>query len=180
VEPTHPCARCGKPVPPGVGLCDECNPLGLRDVASGQVHGSVFIAVAVAIAVLAVLARLSIAGSGPFPAQVGEVVPSGNGLSVAITVTNQGDATGQTTCRLSRVGDEGMGTAAFVTTPRLRAHQTRTFESKVTEFGTAPADLQEILTANAGELALQEYVKKLRDKAKIEYLDETLKPASSK
>lgn len=142
MEPTHPCARCGKPVPPGVGLCDECNPLGLRDVASGQVHGSVFIAVAVAIAVLAVLARLSIAGSGPFPAQVGEVVPSGNGLSVAITVTNQGDATGQTTCRLSRVGDEGMGTAAFVTTPRLSAHQTRTFESNVTEFGTAPADLQ--------------------------------------
>lgn len=44
----------------------------------------------------------------------------------------------------------------------------------------APADLQEILTANGGELALQEYVKKLRDKAKIEYLDETLKPASSK
>lgn len=142
MEPTHPCARCGKPVPAGVGLCEECNPLGLRDVASGQVHGSVFIAVAVAIAVLAVVARLSIAGSGPFPAEVSQVAPSGDGLSVAITVTNQGDATGQTTCRLSRVGDGGMGTAAFVTTPRLSAHQTRTFESKVTEFGTAPADLQ--------------------------------------
>jgi hypothetical protein len=111
-------------------------------VASGQVHGSVFIAVAVAIAILAVVARLSIAGSGPFPARIGAVVPSGGGLSVAITVTNQGDATGQTTCRLSRVGDEGMGTAAFVVTPRLGAHQTRTFESMVTEFGSAPADLQ--------------------------------------
>ena len=142
IEPTHPCARCGKPVPPGVGLCEECNPLGLRDVASGQVHGSVFIAVAVAIALLAVLARLSIAGSGPFPARVGQVVSSGGGLSVAITVTNQGDATGQTTCRLSRAGDDGMGTAAFVTTPRINAHQTRTFDSKVTEFGSAPADLQ--------------------------------------
>lgn len=141
-EPTHPCARCGKPVGPGIGLCDECNPLGLRDVASGQVHGSVFIAVAVAIAVLAVVARLSIAGIGPFPAQVGDVVPSGTGLSVALTVTNEGDATGATTCRLSRIGDSGTGTAAFVMTPRIEAHQTRTFTSVVTEFGTEPIDFQ--------------------------------------
>lgn len=142
IEPTHPCVRCGKPVPPGVGLCEECNPLGLRDVASGQVHGSVFIAVAVAIAILAVVARLSIAGSGPFPARVGEVVPSAGGLAVTLTVTNQGDAMGQSSCRLSRVGDGGMGTASFVTTPRIGGHQTRTFTSTVTEFGTAPADLQ--------------------------------------
>ena len=141
-EPTHPCARCGKPVGPGIGLCDECNPLGLRDVASGQVHGSVFIAVAAAIAILAVVARLSIAGIGPFPAQVGDVVPSGTGLSVALTVTNEGDATGATTCRLSRIGDSGTGTAAFVMTPRIEAHQTRTFTSVVTEFGTEPIDFQ--------------------------------------
>jgi len=41
----------------------------------------------------------------------------------------------------------------------------------------APAELQEILATNAGEIALQEYVLKLRDKAEIEYIDETLKPA---
>ena len=142
VEPTHPCARCGKPVGPGIGLCEECNPLGLRDVASGQVHGSVFIAVAVAIAILAVLARLSIAGIGPFPAGVGEVVPTATGLSVALTVTNEGDAIGGTTCRLSRLGDDGTGTAAFVLTPRIDAHETRTFTSVVTEFGKQPVDLQ--------------------------------------
>lgn len=111
-------------------------------MASGQVHGSVFIAVAVAIAILAVVARLSIAGIGPFPAQVGDVVPSGTGLSVALTVTNEGDATGATTCRLSRIGDSGTGTAAFVMTPRIEAHQTRTFTSVVTEFGTEPIDFQ--------------------------------------
>ena len=142
VEPTHPCARCGKPVGPGIGLCDECNPLGLRDVASGQVHGSVFVAVAVAIAILAVLARLSVAGIGPFPARVGDVVSSGTGLSVALTVTNDGDAAGATTCRLSRVGDGGTGTAAFVMTPRIEAHETRTFTSQVAEFGSGPVDLQ--------------------------------------
>jgi hypothetical protein len=141
-EPTHPCARCGKPVGPGIGLCDECNPLGLRDVASGQVHGSVFIAVTVAITSLALLARLSIAGSGPFPARVDGVTPGDAGLTVTITVTNDGEATGQTSCRLSRVGDGGTGTAAFVTTPRLDAHETRTFDSVVAEFGSTSADLQ--------------------------------------
>jgi len=59
-----------------------------------------------------------------------------------LTVTNEGDATGVTTCRLSRVDDGGTGTAAFVTTPRLAAHERRTFSSLVTEFGTSSADLQ--------------------------------------
>jgi hypothetical protein len=142
VEPTHPCARCGKPVAQDVGLCEECNPLGLRDVASGQVHGSVFIAVTAAIIILAVLARISVAGSGPYPATVDGVSPAATGLTVRVTVTNEGDGIGQTTCRLSRVGDAGTGTAAFVTTPRLGSHETRTFSSLVTEFGTTSADLQ--------------------------------------
>ena len=101
-----------------------------------------FIAVAVAIVILAVLARLSIAGSGPFPATVDGVTPADSGLNVTLTVTNEGDATGVTSCRLSRVGDGGTGTASFVTTPRLAAHETRTFSSLVTEFGTSTAALQ--------------------------------------
>lgn len=44
----------------------------------------------------------------------------------------------------------------------------------------APEDLKAMLNANSGELALQEYVKKLREKAKIEYIDKTLAPAESK
>lgn len=140
VEPTHPCARCGRPVGPGVGLCDDCNPLGLRDVASGQVHGSVFVAVVMAVVILAVLARLSIAGIGPFPATVDAIVPSPGGLSVTLTVTNEG-AAGQTTCRLGIAGDPGVGTAVFVTTPRLAAHETRTFTTFVSAFGTDPRDL---------------------------------------
>ena len=139
-EPTHPCARCGRPVGPGVGLCDDCNPLGLRDVASGQVHGSVFIAVLVAVVILAVLARMSIAGIGPFPATIDGVAPAAGGLAVTLTVKNEGSA-GQTTCRVGIAGDQGVGTAAFVTSPRLEAHETRTFTTVVTEFGVEPRDL---------------------------------------
>ena len=141
-EPTHPCARCGAPVGPAIGLCERCNPLGLRDVAAGQVHGSVFIAVTAAIVLLALLARMSVAGLGPFPATVDGVVPTDDGLAVTLTVTNEGGATGQTTCRINRVGDRGTGTAAFVTSPNLASHETRTFRSVITEFGGRPTDLE--------------------------------------
>jgi hypothetical protein len=139
-EPTHPCARCGRPVGPGIGLCEECNPLGLRDVASGQVHGSVFVAVLAAVAILAVVARLSIAGIGPFPASVDKVEVATGGLAITLTVTNQGSA-GQTTCRVGLAGDQGVGTAAFITTPRLEAGETRSFTRVVSAFGSEPRDL---------------------------------------
>ena len=126
----------------GVGLCDECNPLGLRDVAAGQVHGSVFIAVTAAVIILFVLARWSVASGGPYPARVDGIEGSGSGLAVTLTVTNDGTGDGQTTCRLSRAGDQGTGTAAFVTSPRLGAHETKTFRAVVTQFGATPTELQ--------------------------------------
>jgi hypothetical protein len=100
----------------------------------------VFVAVAVAIAVLFVLARMSIAGIGPFPAHIDSVATSGTGLAVTLTVTNDG-ASGQTTCRVGIPGDPGVGTAAFVTTPRIESHQTRTFTAVVSAFGAEPRDL---------------------------------------
>jgi hypothetical protein len=138
-EPTHPCARCGAPVGPGIGLCERCNPLGLRDVASGQVHGSVFIAVSLAIAILAIAARLAVAGIGPFPAAIDGVTATDRGLAVTLTVTNEG-AAGGTSCRISLPDDRGVGMSAFVTTPRLGSHETKTFTSVITEFGTTPRE----------------------------------------
>jgi hypothetical protein len=110
-------------------------------VASGQVHGSVFIAVTLAIITLAVLARLSVSGIGPFTASVDEVQPSGAGLAVTLTVTNDGDSTGRTTCRLNRTGDRGTGDAAFVTTPELGPGETRTFSAAIIDFGADPVAL---------------------------------------
>lgn len=139
--PTHGCARCGAPVGPGVGLCEECNPLGLRDSASSQVHGTVFLAVVVGVILLAVLARLATAGLGPFPATVDAVVPTGDGLLVTLTVTNEGDGAGQTTCRIAAVDDRSTFQGTFVLTPRLGAGESRTFTAPVADFGSAPIDL---------------------------------------
>ena len=133
---THACVRCGAPVPLDVGLCERCNPLGLKDAAASQVHGTVVIAVILAIVGLAFLGRLALAGVGPFPATFVSAVPNGAGLDVTLTVTNKGTATGQTTCRLTdpieRNGTEG----AFVLSPPIDGGQTITFTKPVTKFGS--------------------------------------------
>lgn len=46
------------------------------------------------------------------------------------------------------------------------------------QIADAPAELQSMLQANSGELALQDYVARLRDEAEIEYLDESLAPTN--
>jgi hypothetical protein len=138
---THGCARCGAPVPVDVGLCDRCNPLGLRDVSASQVHGTVVFGFLVAVVLLALGARMAVSGVGPFPASVAAVEAAANGLAVSVTVTNEGSATAQTTCRVSDAEDRGGGTSAFVLSPRLEPGQTTTFTRTVTELGTDVIDL---------------------------------------
>ncbi|MBA2700982.1 MAG: hypothetical protein H0U58_04680 [Chloroflexi bacterium] len=140
-EPTHPCARCGAPVGPGTGLCERCNPLGLRDVSASQVHGTVFVAVAVAIVTLAVLARLAVSGIGPFLASLESIVPQAGGLALTLTVTNQGDAAGRTTCRITDPADRGGSPGAFMLSPAIQPGQTISFSQTVTGLGTTARDL---------------------------------------
>lgn len=145
-EPTHGCVRCGAPVAAGVGLCERCNPLGLRDAASSQAHGTAFIAVAVGIVILAVVARLAVSGIGPFPASVGSVTPVATGqaagLAVNLTVTNEGASTGQTTCRIFDPADQGGGPSAFVLSPRIEPGATIDFTPTIVEFGGTPRAFQ--------------------------------------
>ena len=142
-EPTHPCIRCGRPVGPGVGLCEECNPLGLRDVASTQVHGAVFLALALGVILLAVAARMAVAGIGPFSSQVDGVAPAagGQGIAVTLTVTNHGTAAGQTTCRVTGADNRGGGPVAFLLRPQIAAGATLTFTQTTTQLSAASAPL---------------------------------------
>ena len=134
--PTHPCVRCGAPVALDVGLCERCNPLGLKDAAASQVHGTVVIVVILAIVGLAFLGRLALAGVGPFPATFVSAESNGAGLDVTLTVTNKGTASGQTTCRLTDPVDRNGKEGAFVLSPPIDGGQTVTFTKPVTEFGT--------------------------------------------
>jgi hypothetical protein len=140
-EPTHGCARCGAPVPIGVGLCERCNPLGLRDVSASQVHGTVIITVLIGFVLLAIVARLAVTGLGPFPATINDVVPVGDALRVTLTVTNEGSASGQTTCRVTTASNQGGDPNAFVLSPNLEPGQTITFDQTITELGSRDTDL---------------------------------------
>jgi hypothetical protein len=105
------------------------------------VHGTVFVAVALAIVGLLVVARLSIAGSGPYPASLSAPTSVGDGLAVTVTVTNQGTDAGQTTCRIDDVAGGGVSESAFVLSPRIEPGQTLSFPAVVTEFGSEPRQL---------------------------------------
>lgn len=138
---THPCVRCGAPVALDVGLCERCNPLGLRDSASSQVHGTVFIGVSIGIIALAVAARLAVAGIGPFKAEVANVRSDAGVLTVSLRVTNQGTSAGSTTCRVSDPAASGAGPSGFVLSPRIAPKATITFDHALTGFSGAPRPL---------------------------------------
>ena len=135
-EPTHGCARCGKPVAVGVGLCEDCNPLGLRDVSASQVHGTVIIAVLVGFVLLAIFARLALSGLGPFPVTLASAVPAGDALAITLTVTNDGSSAGQTTCHVTDPAAQGGSLGAFLLSPRIEPGQTVTFTQTVTGLGS--------------------------------------------
>ncbi len=132
--PTHPCARCGAPVGLDVGLCERCNPLGLKDSASSQVHGTVFLAVGLAIVGLAIAAHLAVAGVGPFSAQV-TAVRAGSTVGTVIAtieIRNEGTALGSASCRLTDPADRGVIDSSVMTSPRVGPGTTITFEQEVT------------------------------------------------
>lgn len=130
---THPCARCGAPVALDVGLCDRCNPLGLKDSASSQVHGTVFLAVGLAVAGLAIAAHLAVADIGPFSARVTalQAGPTTGDLVATIEVRNDGRTTGSATCRLTDPADPGLIHSTVVYSPRIAGGATVTFDQEV-------------------------------------------------
>lgn len=124
-----------------VGLCETCNPLGLRDVSATQVHGIAFIGVVVAIIALALIGRLAISGVGPFTPTVTGVAADGDGLAITLTVANHGSSAGQTTCRLTDPADRGGGKAVFVLSPQIGPGETLTFTKHVSGLGSTVREL---------------------------------------
>jgi ribosomal protein L40E len=140
--PMHGCIRCGARVPVSEAMCEECNPLGLRPPAATQAHGTVFLGIAVAVVVLAVVARTAVAGVGPFRTTLNDVATADGGLRVTIALTNEGSAAGGTTCRVSDPTIPGLGPeTAYVQSPQVEPGATVTFDAVVTSLGTVPRQL---------------------------------------
>jgi ribosomal protein L40E len=135
-EITHACVRCGAPVAIDVGLCERCNPLGLRDSASSQMHGIAIGGVVLFVVIMAVVARFALAGIGPFVGTVANVVPDTDGLAITLSVTNQGNSAGQTTCRVTDPADRTGNVGGFMLSPQIEPEQTLAFTQRVTTLGT--------------------------------------------
>ena len=136
-EPTHGCVRCGAPIPIADGMCERCNPLGLKQPAASQAHGTVVLGIVVAVIVLFALAKNSIHGVGPFQGVIGGVVSAPPGLAVTVTVTNEGTATGSTTCRIYDPTIQGIGPeSTYADSPQVPPGQTVSFSKQVSTLGT--------------------------------------------
>ena len=139
---THGCVRCGARIPLAESMCERCNPLGLRAPAASQAHGTVFVGIVAAVLIMAVVARLSISGIGPFQSTVTNVVADPAGLKVTVSVTNGGSAAGSTTCRIDDPSLGGIGPeAAYVESPRVEPGSTVVFDVLVGSLGTEPKAL---------------------------------------
>jgi hypothetical protein len=134
-ERTHGCVRCGRPVPLDIALCEDCNPLGLAQPAPAQAHGTVFIAIAVTVVVLALLAGLARSGVGPFLATIEGAVATSPTIVLTISTTNTGTSAGPARCRIT----DATGRTATVTTETIRSGATVTFTRVVTDLGSEAA-----------------------------------------
>lgn len=135
-EPTHGCVRCGAPVPIADGMCERCNPLGLKQPAASQAHGTVVLGIIIGVIILFVVARISLQGVGPFQAVVADVISAPPGLAVTITVTNQGTAAGSTTCRIYDPSVGGIGPeSTYADSPRVEGGRSVSFSAQVVTLG---------------------------------------------
>ena len=101
-----------------------------------------FVGIAIAVVLMAVVARMIIADMGPFTSSVAGIVTDPAGLRVTVTVRNEGTTDGATTCRIDDPTLGGIGPeAAFVESPKVPAGEAISFDVVVTGFGTEPKAL---------------------------------------
>ncbi len=135
--PTHGCVRCGAPIPIADGMCERCNPLGLKQPAASQAHGTVVLGIVAAVIILFVLAKISIHGVGPFEGSVAGVISAPPGLAVTVTVTNEGTTTGSTTCRIYDPSIQGIGPeSTYADSPQVPPGQSVSFSKQISTLGT--------------------------------------------
>ena len=112
------CIKCGREVGPDESICDVCNRAGMATPSASQYHGTVVVAIVLAVAGLAVAASLSLRGVGPYEAEVRGFEPTDSvGYVVTYSVTNEGTNAGRAKCQLVALDADGR---------QLRTHGTVT------------------------------------------------------
>ena len=127
------CIKCGREVGPEETICEVCNRAGMATPSASQYHGTVVVAIVLAVAVLGIAASLSLRGVGPYGAQVLHVEPADQaGFAITYAVTNEGTKAGRAKCQLVALDATGQ---------QLRTRGTVTSQIA----GGASAELTEIV-----------------------------------
>lgn len=116
---TRNCIKCGREIGADESICEVCNRAGMVAPSASQYHGTVAMAIVLAVAALAFAASLSFRGVGPYAAQVNEVHAADPGWSITFAVTNEGTRAGRAKCQLVALGDAGerLRTRSAITLP---------------------------------------------------------------
>jgi len=102
------CIKCGREIGPDESICDVCNRAGMAMPSASQYHGTVVVAIVLAIAGLAVAASLSLRGVGPYAAEVrGVEATDPIGYAITFAVTNEGTKAGRAKCQLVALDADG-------------------------------------------------------------------------
>ena len=102
------CIKCGREVGPDETICEICNRAGMATPSASQYHGTVVVAIVMAVAGLAVAASLSLRGVGPYGAEVLGVEPAvPAGYAITYAVTNEGTKAGRAKCQLVALDADG-------------------------------------------------------------------------
>ncbi|HVM25893.1 MAG TPA: hypothetical protein VM253_10895 [Candidatus Limnocylindrales bacterium] len=104
---TRSCIKCGREVGPDESICRICNRAGMATPSATQYHGTIVVAIVVAVAGLAWAASASLEGVGPYTAEVREVAAADLGYDIAYAVTNEGSKAGRAKCQLAALTAAG-------------------------------------------------------------------------
>ena len=116
LEARH-CIKCGREIGSDESICEVCNRAGMQTPSASQYHGTIVVAIVLAVAGLALAASLSLRGVGPYSASVRSVAEADLGYTITYAVTNEGTNPGRAKCQLVALGAAG---------ERLRAQSTIT------------------------------------------------------
>jgi hypothetical protein len=137
------CIKCGREIGPDESICETCNRAGMVAPSATQYHGTVVVAIVLAVAGLAFAASLSMRGVGPYTATVAGVAPAEPaGYAVSFTVTNEGTRPGRAKCQLVALGPSGERLASrSVLTKSVEGGASRTVTERIPGLDVAPDEV---------------------------------------
>ena len=146
-SPTPPadvrhCIKCGREVGPDESICAVCNRAGMATPSATQYHGTIVVAVVLAVVALAVAASLSMRGVGPYAAEVTGLTDEGPlGYAVTFAVTNEGTSAGRAKCQVVARNASGERVARNTITEQIPGGEAVDAAARLPGIEDEPADV---------------------------------------